>query len=89
LYRYNLATMPVSDSHTAASKSACWDNGAAKFMGSTAGALYTIYARANKRGANYGTLDTDGVTAKANKAIVQALVAGATVGLYMLNSVAP
>ena len=79
----NHATMPAGHvhdghTHTAETKRAYWDAGAAKFLGSTLGAKYTIYERGNKRGANYGTLDTDGVTAKANKAIVQALVTGAT-----------
>ena len=54
-----------------------WDAAAAKYMGSATGAKRTIAERADKRGANYGTLEADGVTAKANKKIVDALIAGA------------
>ena len=52
-----------------------WDRGAAKFIGA-AGNTATVYGRADKRAANYGTLTTDGTTAKANKAIIAALNAG-------------
>lgn len=55
---------------------AFWDAGAAKFMGTENARRYTVYERSNKRGANYGTLESDGVTAKSTKAIMTALAAG-------------
>ena len=83
LYDLHMATMDTGTvkagrTLTDATKRAYWDAGAAKFLGSTTGSKKTVYARANKRAANYGTFDTDGETAKANKKIVQALNAGAT-----------
>jgi hypothetical protein len=54
-----------------------WDAGAAKYLGADAARTSTVYNRADKRAANYGTLDADGETAKANKAIIAALTAGA------------
>ena len=51
-------------SHTDAQKKAYWDSAAAKYFGTTAArADYTIYARANKRGANYGQMTGSGSTA--------------------------
>ena len=38
-------------SHTTAQKNAYWNSAAAKYFGTTAARSYTIYARANKRGA--------------------------------------
>jgi hypothetical protein len=55
-----------------------WDRAAAKYLGSAAnGRGATVYARANKRGANYGTTDATSGDAKANHAVVAALTAGA------------
>jgi len=54
-----------------------WDAGAAKYLGTDAARSSTVYDRANKRAANYGTFDVDGETANANKAILSALNAGA------------
>ena len=54
-----------------------WDHAAAKYFGpdNTDDRSQTIYARANKRGANYGTLDTnpntDGKFAKTNKVVME------------------
>ena len=54
-----------------------WDHAAAKYFGpdNTEDRSQTIYARANKRGANYGTLDTnpntDGKFAKTNKVVME------------------
>jgi len=64
--------------HSADVTRAHWDAGAATFMGSTSGRGRTVYERANKRGANYGTLAADGATATANTKIVTALNLGAT-----------
>ena len=50
-------------SHTTAQKNAYWDSAAAKYFGTTAARSYTIYARANKRGANYGQMTGSGSTA--------------------------
>ena len=50
-------------SHTDAQKKAYWDSAAAKYFGTTAARSYTIYARANKRGANYGQMTGSGSTA--------------------------
>ena len=56
-----------------------WDRGAAKYMGSAAnGRGSTVYARANKRGANYGTMHATSGDAKSNHAVVAALTAGAS-----------
>ena len=50
-----------------------WDHAAAKYFGpdNTDDRSQTIYARADKRAANYGTLDDTGEYAKANKAIIE------------------
>ena len=50
-------------SHTPAQKDAYWDSAAAKYFGTAAARSYTIYARANKRGANYGQMTGSGSTA--------------------------
>jgi hypothetical protein len=61
-------------SHTTAQKNAYWNSAAAKYFGTTAARSYTIYARANKRGANYGQMTGSGSTAYSatNTAILDA-----------------
>ena len=49
---------------------------AAKYFGTASTRSTTIYGRANKRAGNFGTLGSDGVTAKANEAISAAFKAG-------------
>ena len=53
-----------------------WDAAAAKYFGTASTRSTTIYGRANKRAGNFGTLGSDGVTAKANEAISAAFKAG-------------
>lgn len=50
-----------------------WDHAAAKYFGpdTDTDRSQTIYARANKRGANYGTLDPTGKFAKTNKDVME------------------
>eukprot|EP00352_Strombidinopsis_acuminata_P009530 CAMPEP_0176365306 /NCGR_PEP_ID=MMETSP0126-20121128/20372_1 /TAXON_ID=141414 ORGANISM="Strombidinopsis acuminatum, Strain SPMC142" /NCGR_SAMPLE_ID=MMETSP0126 /ASSEMBLY_ACC=CAM_ASM_000229 /LENGTH=1031 /DNA_ID=CAMNT_0017722243 /DNA_START=72 /DNA_END=3167 /DNA_ORIENTATION=- len=71
--------------HTEKNRRAFWDAGAAKFMGTDNARRFTVYRRSNLRGANFGTLEADGVTAKATKAIVTALVAGSTASTLALR----
>ena len=53
-----------------------WDRGAAKYFGTNAERSVTVYNRADKRAANFGTFETDGRTAKANAIVLTALNAG-------------
>ena len=53
-----------------------WDAAAAKYFGTASTRSTTIYGRANKRAGNFGTLGSDGVTAKANEAISAAFKDG-------------
>ena len=58
-----------------------WDHAAAKYLGpditdANTDRSQTIYARADKRAANYGTLDSEGKFALANKAVIAAFNAG-------------
>ena len=61
-------------SHTTSQKNAYWDSAAAKYFGTTDARSYSMYTRANKRGANYGQLMGSGSTAYSatNKAILDA-----------------
>ena len=52
-----------------------WDHAFAKFIGTENARGKTIYARANKRGANYGQNDNNGVSAAA-KSIIQDFIDG-------------
>ena len=52
-----------------------WDHAFAKFIGTENARSKTIYARANKRGANYGQNDNNGVSAAA-KSIIQDFIDG-------------
>jgi hypothetical protein len=54
-----------------------WNHGAAKYIGTQDDRSVTVYNRANKRAANFGTLEGDGETAVANEVAVAALIAGA------------
>lgn len=54
-----------------------WNHGAAKYIGTFDDRSVTVYNRANKRAANFGTLGDDGETAVANEVVVAALNAGA------------
>ena len=63
-------------SHTTAQKNAYWDSAAAKYFGTTAARSYTIYARANKRGANYGQMSGSPAYSATNTAILTAFNAG-------------
>ena len=56
-----------------------WDQGAAKFHGAGDSYDSTVFARGDKRAANYGTLQS-GTVAKANSAIATALASGNTDG---------
>ena len=61
-----------------------WDHAAAKFLGpaitdANTDRSQTIYARADKRAANYGTLDDTGEYAKANKAIIEEFNSATTI----------
>ena len=64
-----------SHGHSAAEKTNYWDHAFAKFVGTSTARDFTIYARANKRGANYGTNDNNGVSAAA-KSIIQDFIDG-------------
>jgi hypothetical protein len=57
-----------------------WNHGAAKYIGTQDDRSVTVYNRANKRAANFGTLEGDGETAVANEVAVAALIAGAASG---------
>ena len=63
---------------TTAAHKRYWDHGAAKYLGTDDARSATVYNRANKRAANYGTADDTSGEAKANHAVVAALVAGKT-----------
>ena len=54
-----------------------WNHGAAKYIGTSDDRSATVYNRANKRAANFGTFGADGETAVANEVVVAALNAGA------------
>ena len=61
-----------------------WDHAAAKYLGpditdANTDRSQTIYARADKRAANYGTLDSEGKFALANKAVIDELKAASTI----------
>ena len=61
-----------------------WDHAAAKYLGpditdANTDRSQTIYARADKRAANYGTLDSTGKFALANKAVIDELKAASTI----------
>ena len=58
-----------------------WNHGAAKYIGTQDDRSVTVYNRANKRAANFGTLGDDGETAVANEVAVAALIAGAASGV--------
>ena len=64
---------------TPAQKNAYWDSAAAKYFGTTARS-YTIYARADKRGRNFGQMETGSVSgtevSKVNKNILAAFNSG-------------
>jgi len=55
-----------------------WNHGAAKYIGTSDDRSVTVYNRANKRAANFGTFGADGATAVANEEVVAALNEGAT-----------
>ena len=57
-----------------------WDQGAAKFHGAGDSYDSTVFARGDKRGANYGTMNGD--VAKANKNIATALASGRSEANY-------
>ena len=59
----------ASDLYRGISDKNAWDAAAAKYFGKATTRSTTIYGRANKRAANFGTLSSDGVTAKVNAAI--------------------
>ena len=63
-------------SHTPAQKDAYWDSAAAKYFGTAAARSYTIYARANKRGDNYGQMSGSPAYSATNTAILTAFNAG-------------
>ena len=61
-----------------------WDHAAAKYLGpditdANTDRSQTIYARADKRAANYGTLDSTGKFALANKAIIEEFTSATTI----------
>ena len=61
-----------------------WDHAAAKYLGpditdANTDRSQAIYARADKRAANYGTLDSTGEFALANKAVIDELKAASTI----------
>jgi hypothetical protein len=58
-----------------------WNHGAAKYIGTEDDRSVTVYNRANKRAANFQTLEDDDETAVANKVAVTALIAGAASGV--------
>jgi hypothetical protein len=58
-----------------------WNHGAAKYIGTQDDRSVTVYNRANKRAANFGTLGDDDETAVANEVVVAALIAGAASGV--------
>ena len=64
------ATHTATPPHTTAQKNAYWDSAAAKYFGTSDARSYTIYARANKRGANYDQMT--GAYSATNKAILDA-----------------
>ena len=66
----------ASDLYRGLTDKNAWDAAAAKYFGSSTTRSTTVYARANKRAADFGTLDSDGVTAKVNNAISAAFKAG-------------
>ena len=66
------ATHTATPPHTTAQKNAYWDSAAAKYFGTTAARSYTIYARANKRGANYGQMSGSPAYSATNTAILTA-----------------
>jgi hypothetical protein len=66
----------ASDLHRGISDKNAWDAAAAKYFGKATTRSTTIYGRANKRAANFGTLSSDGVTAKVNVAISAAFKSG-------------
>ena len=66
----------ASDLYRGISDKNAWDAAAAKYFGKATTRSTTIYGRANKRAANFGTLSSDGVTAKVNAAISAAFKSG-------------
>jgi hypothetical protein len=66
----------ASDLYRGISDKNAWDAAAAKYFGKATTRSTTIYGRANKRAANFGTLSSDGVTAKVNAAISAAFISG-------------
>ena len=71
---------------TTAAHKRYWDHGAAKYLGTDDARSATVYNRANKRAANYGTADDTSGEAKANHAVVAALVAGKTADTVQARS---
>ena len=66
---------------TPAQKNAYWDSAAAKYFGTTAARSSTIYARADKRGKNFGQMEAgsisgEGEVSKVNKNILAAFNSG-------------
>ena len=66
----------ASDLYRGITDKNAWDAAAAKYFGKSSTRSTTIYGRANKRAANFGTLGSDGVTAKVNAAISAAFKSG-------------
>ena len=71
---------------TTAAHKRYWDHGAAKYLGTDDARSATVYNRANKRAADYGTADDTSGEAKANHAVVAALVAGKTADTVQARS---
>ena len=62
-----------------------WDKAAAYFYGASGKSAYTIYGRAEKRCANYGTCNGQGGEAAVNTAIGQALTANDDAGCHQVH----